>query len=53
MKEENYVARFRPHCTDHCKKLWDGTPIIRKDNPCNNHELNHWEDCWECYLESK
>lgn len=55
LKEENYVAKFHPHCEDHCSVLAEpkGMPIIRKEQPCTNHKLDSWDDCWECYLESK
>ncbi len=55
LKEEDYVAGFAPHCIEHCDKLAfpEGMPLIRKVKPCINHELENWDDCWECYLESK
>ncbi len=55
LPEVNYVAGGQAHCIKHCTVLADpeGMPIIRTIQPCTNHKLAHWEDCWECYLEQK
>lgn len=53
-KSDRLPEEIYNHCEKHCKKYYDSEPNNnRKPHSNDLHKLKNWDDCWDCYVESK